>query len=124
MEPTYAWRIDSGILNVYQRVPNNLLDTRLPVIEIVNANTVEDAMNQLMVKAGIREGIALNFFLAPFTFNSPWSTTLTGCTLRDGINRISERAGPKVGWQYAWTKDFRQIAFHNAVLPKKEPVSH
>jgi hypothetical protein len=112
----YSWSQDGDTVNVYPSAvtndPSYLLNRRLANVSVALTRP-EDALSYLDKAFNHREQLAYSSVGGDSTYSAPWNTTFHDVTVRQFINRVAERMGPRSAWIFYGTTKERLFTFSN-----------
>ncbi len=119
-DPRYMWSKDEATVNFYPRAivndPSYLLNRRFQRFELENASDTQDGLlaiaRQLSPPAVEQIAEAQIGGDDPYP-PEPWTVILENVTVRQVVNHLAARGGPRGIWIFGGSKDFRAFGFFN-----------
>jgi len=117
-DPRFTWSNSSTVINVYPRSTigddSYLLNRRLSDTELKNITDAEQAVFGVIAHLPPPfEQIALAQAGGDTSYGSPWNPHFHDTNVREAFNLIAQRLGPRAGWVFNGSKEFRTLGFHN-----------
>jgi len=113
-DPRYAWSVDGSTIDVFPRARaadgTNLLNFRISEIHLIDAPDPDQALTPLS-KEFPSEQIGYMHMGGDDSYSVPWNAVFQNCTVRQFMNRITERIGPVSSWIWQGGKDSRMFTF-------------
>jgi len=108
-EPEYTWSVDNGAVNLVPRYREPLfLETAIPKLEISDAGTTNEALNELLAIPEVSKQASLELGIRTFGGGGPYgygpegaakskiSLSLTNVTVRQALNAIARARGDAI----------------------------
>lgn len=116
-DTTYTWSRDGIMLNIFPRsVLSNssyLLNRQVLPFQMQGATQAEQAVFAIVAHiAPPFEQIAYAQAGGDTSYSVPWGPTFRGLTVRQAFNLTAIQLGPRGGWVFGGSEEFRTIGFH------------
>ena len=114
----YTWSRDGLTINVYPQatIGDNryLMNRRVPRFELKGVKSPGEAVFALVGQLPAPfEQIACAQLGGDTSYPTPWNVSAREVTVRQALNMIARQLGPRGGWVFNGSRDFRTIGFHN-----------
>jgi len=125
MDSRYVWSEDGETVNVYPRETvadaDYLLNRHLNQLEIQDIKSVDGGLLAIARQLPPpTEQIAIAQVGGSLSYSNPWSAQLHNVTVRQAINVLASRLGPRGSWTFSGSRDFRTFSFHKTALAGME----
>ena len=122
----YTWTQDGLNVNVFPRSTLNdasyLPNRRLAQFELRHVTNAQQAVFAAAAQLPPPfEQIAFAQAGGETAYGAPWSATFTNLTVRQAFNLIARRLGPRGGWVFGGSREFRTIGFHRGDIHYVSP---
>lgn len=120
-DTTYTWSRDGMMVNVFPRsVLSNssyLLNRQVLPFQMQGATQPEQAVFAIVAHlAPPFEQIACAQIGGDTSYSAPLSSTFRGLTVRQAFNLTAIQLGPRGGWVFGGSQEFRTIGFHKETI--------
>jgi hypothetical protein len=129
-DPRYMWSIDEGTINVYPRAtvgdPLYLPNRSLKVLRFEGITQIVQGLFAIAQQlpppeeqvAHVQTGGGAGEYPP-----GPWTAVFYNVTVRQALNRLSAHIGPHGSWILYGSKEFREFAFYEGVMPHQPPAA-
>lgn len=116
MDSRYTWSRDGNTINVFPKAvvddPSYFLNRKLDKLDIENITDIQQGLLAIIQELpGPREQVANAQVGGKTSYTVPWSARFENLTVRQAINRLTERLGSRSYWTLSGSRDFRNFAF-------------